>query len=155
MLSAWEATNRHELHDVSFRSTRLELEFRKDASFSRRAMTRVLEDPKADRKQRVLAAMGLSTWRRLNEGHAIDFLCVDLGVAQIVLFPGEAFVGYQRLAQDLRPESFVMSIGYGDCWSGYLPTESAFRDGFDGFWLWVAKGAEPRIRKALQQILRV
>ena len=49
-------------------------------------------------------------------GQAIDMPCLDLGPAQIVLQPGEAFVGYQLMAQQIRPKSFVMSIGYGECW---------------------------------------
>ena len=155
MAAAWQATERIPLEQVSFRSTELELEFRKDPEYTAEAMRRVLEDEQAGRKERVLAAMGLSTLGRLRDGHKIDFPCLDLGAAQIVLFPGESFVGYQLLAQQLRPDSFVMSIGYGQCWTGYLPTEYAFDDGFDGHWVWVAPGAEARIEHALRKVLQV
>ena len=100
------------------------------------------------------SGQGLSTRQRLAAGKRIDLPCLDLGGrAQIVLLPGESFVGYQLLAQEIRPDSFVMSVGYGECWPGYLPTESAFNDGFSGHWLWVAPGAENRIRQALKQVL--
>lgn len=76
------------------------------------------------------------------------------GPAQLVLFPGESFVGYQRMAQTMRPDSFVFSVGYGECWPGYIPTESAFREGFDDTWLWVAPGSEARMREGLGTLLR-
>jgi hypothetical protein len=154
MTAAWKATNRVPLEHVAFRSTKLDLEFRKSEHFTAEAMRRVLENEQAGRKERVAAAMGLSTRGRLKAGHKIDVPCLDLGSAQIVLLPGEAFVGYQLLAQSLRPDSFVMSIGYSECWPGYLPTEAAFKDNFDGHWLWVAPGAESRIKDALRRVLK-
>ncbi|MEO1997556.1 MAG: hypothetical protein ABGZ17_20035 [Planctomycetaceae bacterium] len=153
MRSAWKSTRRQPLKRIRFRTTALDLEFRKDVEFSKQSMRRVLEDRNASRKARVLAAMGLSTRHYLDSGHSIEMPCIDFGSAQMVLFPGESFVGYQLLAQKLRPRSFVMSIGFGQCWTGYLPTQTAFADGFDGFWLWVAPGAEPRIQQGLLRVL--
>ncbi len=97
--------------------------------------------------------MSLSSRYRVNEGHAIDFPCIDFGPAQLVLFPGEAFVGYQLMAQKMRPESFVMSLGYGECWPGYIPTKNAFDDKFEDKWLWVPPGCEARIKTALKKVL--
>lgn len=150
---AWKNTRVQPLERVDFRTTRLDLEFRKDVEFSEHAMRRVLENRETNRKARVLAAMGLSTRNYLSRGPSIEMPCIDFGPAQIVLFPGESFVGYQLLAQKMRPDSFVMSIGFGQCWTGYLPTQAAFADGFQGFWLWVAPGAEPRIQQALGRVL--
>jgi hypothetical protein len=79
--------------------------------------------------------------------------CIDFGSGLIVLFPGEAFVGYQLMAQQMRPDSFVLSIGYGECWPGYIPTEDAFHEGFHDKWLWVAPGSEARVRAAMRQLL--
>jgi hypothetical protein len=79
--------------------------------------------------------------------------CIDLGVAKILLFPGESFVGYQLMAQRMRPNSFVVCIGYGECWPGYIPTKQAFEDGFEDQWLWTAPGAEKKIRAALREVL--
>ena len=101
-------------------------------------LQQVLEDSSRKVEQRILAAMGLSSRRRVADGQAIDVPCIDLGAAQIVLLPGESFVGYQLMAQQLSPDSFVMAIGYGECWPGYIPTESAFQDGFQDVWLWAA-----------------
>ena len=144
---------RHRIEQIAFRNTKLDLTYRSDQAYTTAAMTRVLEDTNAARKARVLAAMGLSTQAHLAQGHKIDVPCLDFGPAQMVLLPGESFVGYQLMAQRTRPDSFVMSVGYGQCWPGYLPTDSAFKDGFDGFWLWVDPGAEPRIQEALRKVL--
>jgi hypothetical protein len=97
--------------------------------------------------------MGLSSRQRVATGQKIDVPCVDLGGAQIVLLPGESFVGFQLTAQQLRPDSFVMAIGYGECWTGYIPTDAAFDDGFENSWLWVGPGSEERLDAALQRVL--
>jgi hypothetical protein len=153
MKAAAETIQKSPLEQIKLRTTQLDLEFRKEANYSRNALLQVLENADADIRKRILAAMALSSRRRLNEGNKIDFPCVDLGSAQIVLFPGESFVGYQLMAQEMKPDSFVLSIGYGECWPGYVPTAAAFQDKFNDVWLWVAPGAEPRIRAALKTIL--
>jgi hypothetical protein len=153
MKRAWTSTERHSLEKVDFRSTPLDLEFRNTASHTREALSATLENGRADVKDRILAAMGLSSRQRVASGKLIDLPVIDLGPAQIVLFPAEAFVGYQLMAQQMRPESFVVSIGYGECWPGYIPTEEAFEDSFSDVWLWTAPGAEARIRSALEKVL--
>lgn len=154
MKRAWDATKKHPLDRIAFRKADLDLEFRREDQYRTLALTSVLEDEKQPIAERILAAMGLSSRRRVASRQTIDFPAIDFGPAQLVLFPAEAFVGYQLLAQAMRPDSFVMSIGYGECWPGYIPTEAAFRDGFDDKWLWVGPGCEERIRTALKRVLR-
>ena len=153
MREAWKNTRRHPLQEVAFRTTQLDLEFRKSETHTSEALRKELEDENASERNRILAAMGLSSRRRVARGQTIDFPCIDFGPAQVVLFPAEAFVGYQLMAQQLRPDSFVMSIGYGECWPGYIPTESDFEEGFNNVWLWVAPGSEARMRTALKTVL--
>jgi hypothetical protein len=105
-------------------------------------------------RQRILAAMGLSSLERIARNQKIDLPVIDLGPAQIVLFPGETFVGYQLLAQRLRPEQFIVSIGYGECWPGYIPSASAFAEDFGSSWRWVAPGADQSLRAALKEVLQ-
>jgi len=57
------------------------------------------------------------------------------------------------MAQQMRPDSFVVSAGYGECWPGYIPTAAAFADNFTDTWLWIAPGAEERMRAALEKTL--
>jgi hypothetical protein len=153
MVASWHATHRVPLEPIEFRNTPLELEFHPHANLTEASLTAALRDESRTVEKRILAAMGLSSRRRVASGQKIDLPCIDFGPAQLVLFPAESFVGYQLMAQQMRPESFVVSIGYGECWPGYLPTESAFRDGFHDSWLWVAPGSEARIRAALERVL--
>ncbi len=154
MKQAWTDTKRQPLETVNFRSAKLDLPFHDGPDFTREALTKTLNDPKAKTEDRILAAMSLSSRDRIDRGEKIDLPCIDFGPAQIVVFPGEAFVGYQLLAQKLRPDSFVLSIGYGECWPGYIPTKSAFADGFNHDWRWVAPGCEEKIQNALKEVLK-
>ncbi len=153
MKAAWEATRRVPLQRIDFRCTTFDLEFHESPAFTTAALQKTLDDQEADVRERILTAMGLASRRRLERGQPIDLPCVDFGAAQIVVLPGESFVGYQLMAQELRPDSFVMAIGYGECWTGYIPTRSAFEERFGHDWRWVGPGAEARIRTALQQVL--
>ena len=166
---------------LAYRVVPLELPFRDGAAYERKSLLTTLRNPQAADRDRILAAMALSSRDRLERGQAIDLPCLEItpvgpagragpGTAQqgaptaadnpaapqaacLLLFPGESFVGYQLLAQRLRPEAFVLSIGYGECWPGYIPTEAEFDDGFTDMWLWVSRGCEPRIRAALEKVL--
>ena len=153
MLKAWEKTERQPIERVEFRNANLTLEFHPGANLSWESLREVLDDTNRSVEKRILAAMGLASRMRVEKRQGIDFPCVDFGCAQVVLFPGESFVGYQLMAQKMRPESFVMSIGYGECWPGYIPTDSTFDERFEDNWLWVAPGSEQRILTALDKVL--
>lgn len=154
MKAAWEQTRKSLLETCEFRLAPLVLEFRPGEDYRAPALYQTLEDETQPRAKRILAAMALASRRRLEAGQPIDFPCLDFGPAQFVQFPGEAFVGYQLMAQQMRPDSFVMCAGYGECWPGYIPTDEAFRENFDDMWLWVAPGSEDRIRLALRRVLK-
>lgn len=153
MAAAWNATERSPVSGIQFRSTSFDLPFRTEERFSAAYLLNRIEDDSVDIRQRIHAAMTLSSRQRVFSGKPIDLPVVDLGAARIVLFPGEAFVGYQLLAQEMKPDVFVQSIGYGECWPGYIPTDACFEDQFEDTWLWVGPGCETRIREALGKVL--
>jgi len=153
MVNAWKNTRRVPLKQFEFRNTKLDLEFHPSPKLEKEVLAATLQDEEQKVEKRILAAMSLSSRQRVASGQKIDLPCIDFGDAQIILFPGEAFVGYQLMAQEIRPKSFVMSIGYGECWPGYIPTKSAFAENFGDSWLWAAPGSEARIRAALQHVL--
>jgi hypothetical protein len=99
--------------------------------------------------------MGLSWRQRVATGQPIDVPVVDFGAAQILLMPAESFVGYQLMAQAIRPESFVMTIGYGECGPGYIPTDAASEERFNvtHSWCWVAPRAEAPMLAAMRKAL--
>ena len=80
---------------------------------------------------------------------------IDFGKAQLVLLPGESYVEYQLLAQQLRPDSFVMVMGYGECAPGYVATDRAWKEDDDNLrdWCWVGP-SESAMTEALKTVLR-
>lgn len=153
MRHAWEATRRVPLTAVGFRSAALDLPYHEGAGFTRAAMETTLRDASAPTADRILAAMGLASLDRIDRRAPIDVPCIDFGPSQLLLLPGESFVGYQLYAQALRPDSFVFCVGYGECWPGYIPTQAAFAAGFDHGWRWCGPESEDRLRAAIDRAL--
>ena len=73
----------------------------------------------------------------------------------MVVLPGEAYVEYQLAAQKMRPDSFVVCLGYGECATGYVPTETAVAENDSNLhdWCWVAPGSEAKMEIALRKVL--
>ena len=140
------------LAEVQLRVVPLELEYTKDPKLQPDELRKELKDNSLPVEKRILAAMGLASAERVAAKRAIDLPMIDFGITRLVLFPGESFVGYQHIVQEYSPDCPVIPVGYGECWTGYLPTESAFRDGFNESWLWVPPGSEDRIREALSKL---
>ena len=153
MKAAWKNTERQPLSAVQFECLPLELEFYEHQDLDPEKLKTTIADDSVRTETRILAAMGLSSWQRVQTGQPIDFPCVNFGGTKMLLFPGEAFVGYQLMAQDLADDDFVISMGYGECWPGYIPMNASFADHFHDNWLWVPPGSENRIRDVLNRVL--
>ncbi len=154
MTRAWKETQRQPLQRVDFRSTTVRLEPRNHAGFTVEDLRGKLK-PGIDPFQQCLAAMGLSWRARADAGHKIDVPVLDFGPAQLLLLPGESYVEYQLAAQQMRPDSFVLVAGYGECATGYVPTEKHWEegDGNLGDWCWVHPGAEKPLLDAIRRVL--
>lgn len=158
LTAAWKATKPYPLDTIDFRVVPMRLEPRNSPGFTVADLEQHLaaESTRKFGFDHCLAAMGLSWRKRADQGHKIDVPCLDFGPAQIVQMPGEAYVEYQLVAQELRRDSFVMTLGYGECATGYVPMEKHFEegDGNLGDWCWVAPGCEAPIREALKAALK-
>ncbi len=155
MTAAWKNTTRRPVGPVTFRTVGYRLEPRDDPGFRVADLKkRLKEDPRPFGQ--CLAALGLSWRQRADAGARLDLPVLGLGPAHLLILPGEAYVEYQLLAQKLRPDSFVVCLGYGECGTGYVPTEQAVRerDGNLSDWCWVAPGAEKALSAALRQGLK-
>lgn len=154
MRQAWDATQRIPLTTLEFRSAELRLPPRASAGFAAADSLAALVPESAPFKQ-CLAAMNLSWRERTDANRSLQIPAVDLGQASVVLLPGESYVEYQLFAQALRPDRFVFTVGYGECATGYIPTEQHWRENDTnlGDWCWVAPGAEPIVKAALRQAL--
>ena len=152
MRAAWDATERQPLESVRFRGTELDFPPRSTAGFSVEEMKQRLTETDRPFRDLYPAALGLC-WR-MRDGQPIDLPCLDFGGAQLVQLPAEAFVQYQLWAQQLRPESFVMTLGYSECGPGYIPTAADAADGYDDAYNWVAAPeCETVIREGLKRVL--
>jgi hypothetical protein len=155
MRAAWEATKVAPLETFVFRKTALNFEARRSPGFSPEEMRMRLSEPQRPFRDLYPAALGLSWRMRLDQGRPIDLPCLDFGAAQLVLLPAEAFVQYQLWAQQLRPDSFVMALGFGECAPGYIPTAKDAADGYDDYYSWVAfPECEKVIRDGLARVLQ-
>ncbi|HUF60580.1 MAG TPA: sialidase family protein [Verrucomicrobiales bacterium] len=154
MRRAWETGKRVPLTELEVRTSPLLLPYRQDQEYSAPALEDTLRDSEKPERDRILAAMGLSTLLgRRSRAQDLALTAVDLGGAQVLLFPGETFVGYQSMAQKLREGGEVFCIGYGDCWPGYIPMERDYAEGFRDDWSWVGPGSELAMRRALWAVL--
>jgi len=154
MLAAWDSTKRHPLNIIDFRCVPLKLKPRHTPGFSVDDFRRILADRTETRLARFEAALGLSWRQRTDSGHHIDVPVIDFGPAQIILLPAETFVQYQLWAQAMRPDSFVMTVGYGECAPGYIPTEQAASEGYNDHYSWIAfPECEATMREALKVAL--
>lgn len=144
MERAWRATKRVPIDRVRARVARAAFELRPGPSL----------DPAAKKDHNLNAALGLSWAKRI--GRPVDVPSLDLGPARLLLLPGEAFVEFQLEAARLRPDLFVATAGYGDCGPGYIPTESARREGYveEHGYCGVGPGAEAVLKAAIAELLR-
>ncbi|NUN96709.1 MAG: hypothetical protein HUU16_11105 [Candidatus Omnitrophica bacterium] len=156
MKAAWGVTQRKALDQLAFRTTPLRLEPRSDKGFSVEELEGRMKHDLLPFGQ-CLAALGLSWRKRADAGHKLDVPAVDFGGAQLLLFPAEAYVEFQLAAQEARPDSFVLVMGYGECAPGYIPIDRAFEEGDTNLtdWCWVAPGSEGRMREAIGKVLRL
>jgi len=155
MQEAWNQTTRRPLTAIRFRSVRVRLPHSELDSLSRAALDQRLnsDGPLAARVQ---AALGLSSLQRNPDGHDVDLPRMDFGSAQLVLLPAESFVAYQLYAQQVRPDQFVVTLGFGESAPGYIPTDQAFREGFrdEHGYTWVRPGTEALLKEALKRLLQ-
>lgn len=155
MVEAAKNTKRNQLSEVKFHNEKLRLEPRDGPGFTVADLQEKMESAPRPFDQ-CLAALGLSWRKRADAGATIDVPAISFGKAHIVLLPAEAYVEYQLMAQKTRPDSFVVTMGYGESAPGYIPTEQHWRerDGNLTDWNWVAPGAEERIAAALKKVLK-
>ncbi len=156
MVNAWNVTQRVPFSHVGFRVERVRLEPRDGRGFGVADLEHQLADEARPFRQ-CLAAMGLSWRRRADAGHFIEIPCLDFGVAQWLVLPGESYVEFQLAAQLMRSDSFVVVAGYGEGATGYIPTERHIAENDSNLrdWSWVAPGSEPRLLHAIRRVLQV
>ena len=114
------------------------------------------QDAKKPPATRIIAAFQASYQRHAAAGKPIPFSCLHLGdTVRILHLPGEPFVEYQLLAQELVPDKFVCVAGYGNVGTGYIPLERQFAEGgYEPTVAFAAPESETLIRKTCREILK-
>ncbi len=155
MAAAWDATRREPLEVAALRLEPLRFKAREGDGFTEADLKKQLMDHEKPFGQ-CLAAMGLSWRKRLESGQPIALPTLDLGPALLSVLPGESYVEYQLLAERLRPDKFVMALGYGDAATGYIPTamQLAEHDANLHDWCWVDPTAEAVLTAGLKAGLK-
>ncbi|MBM4074095.1 MAG: hypothetical protein FJ267_00440 [Planctomycetes bacterium] len=153
MSASWKSTKRQPLTRFDFRNSPFELPLRTAAGYSDADLKRQLESDNS--KKRCLAALALSWRKRHAAKQAIDLPVLDFGSAAISLLPGETYVAFQLAAQQMRPNDFVIVMGYGESAPGFVPIEQAWKEGDSNLssWCWVDPGCEPIMTAALRKSL--
>jgi hypothetical protein len=156
MAAAWKATQRYPLGNVEWRVEPLALPPKTGSGFTREELRRQVANEAQKLAERIRAAEALSWLERAEAGRRIDVPVLDFGRVQVVLLPGEPFIEYQLAAQRMRPDSFVMVVGYGDAGPAYVPTNKAFAEGgYEvGDWSFVRPGAEDAVMTVLRKALQ-
>lgn len=153
MKAAWEATQRHPVTaaDLEWRVEPVALPLR-DRLQNLADVEKVLLDAQAIPRERGRAARDIVYAKRVTSGHKIDLSCLRLGSVMILHLPGEIFVEYQLAAQQMRPDRFVCTAGYGDYGPGYIGTAIAYPQG--GYETSVVSRTAPEVESVLIPAIR-
>jgi hypothetical protein len=156
MASALKNAELRPLSRAVVRSANLPLPMNNDGPFNESHQKKTLADRNEAFKNQSLAAMGLAWRRRASEGYRVVMPMVDFGNALLVLAPGETFVQYQLTAQQMRRDVSVITIGYGECCPGYIPTRAAVKDGWkEDAWSWSdPERSEPVMLEGLETLVK-
>ena len=151
MLAAEDRAERLPMGRLDARVTSVRLPPREDM-VEAELLAVVAEAGESD-KERIRAALKVAYLRRRDT--PIDLLLIRLGErAAILNLPGEPFIEYQLLAQELRPEAFVAVAGYGDCGPGYIPLARSYAEGgYEPVDAFVSGECEALMRSAIARLL--
>jgi hypothetical protein len=152
MSAAWKATQRQPIDssEVSWRTREVNLPL-SPALDDDAPLVKLLDNPAANVRDRVRAAIDL-TWRaRVKSGRAIQLSCLRLGGAYVLHMPGELFVEYQLAAARLKPQAIVCMAAYGDYGPGYIGTEIAYSQG--GYETSYVSRVAPQVEKVLTEAI--
>jgi hypothetical protein len=160
MVRSDQSIERFAVDRLEARAAEIVLPFWNTPSLQPDALQKQVADEKVAFGGRVDAALGLSSWKfNEREGRSVEhhvlLQTLRIGPADVALFPAESFVGFQLAVQRSRPEAFTLSVGFGECAPGYIPTKQAVAEGFreEHGYCWVDETAEERIVGGMKKLL--
>ncbi len=121
--------HRQVVSKIEWRVRGLRLPPRQEPEYANKALRGVLGNPATQPNDRISAGLAIASLERMATDRPVDLTCLCMGDIRILHLPGEPFIQYQLLAQDLRPKDFVAVAGYGDDFTGYLCMETSYTEG--------------------------
>lgn len=139
---------------VQWRTTAVSLP--KGDHIQRAPLTAKMNDASGKFEDRREAAIHLAWLDRVDQGHKITLAALSIADMVILHMPGELFVEYQLVAQQMRPDRKVLMAAYGDFGPGYIGTAIAYTQG--GYEVSeratrVGPGVETVLRNAMKLLL--
>jgi hypothetical protein len=153
MIASESASVRQELTGLSWQTHPACLPPREDLSEA--GLLEVLKSvERGSEKRKSKAALMLTYLRRWEDPIPITSLRLNEDV-DILHLPGETFIEYQLYAQELRPDGFVATAGYGDLGPGYITLAKSFDEGgYEPTDSFCGRGSEAEMRLGIEQVLR-
>lgn len=71
----------------------------------------------------------LAWWNRVHKDPYVRISALHIDDVRLLSLPGEPFVEYQLMAQDLFPQYRICTAGYEEYGMGYIGTRKAYREG--------------------------
>lgn len=153
MKQAWENTKRVPItaSDIEWRVESVSLPLR-DRLEDLTEIEKTLLNDQVNPRERIRSARDIAYATGITSGRKIDLSSLRLGPAVILNLPGEIFVEYQLAAQQMRPDLFVCTAGYGDYGPGYIGTSIAYGQG--GYETSVVSRTAPEVEATLLTAIR-
>lgn len=153
MESAWNNTIVSPIRSIEWKVRSSALPIRDSIKeLGKEGLISIVKDEKVPRPERIHALHSLVWLQRCSAGYEVDITCLKLNEIYILHMPGELFVEYQLLSQQLRPNSAVCVAAYGDCGPGYIGTEVSYQQG--GYETSVVSRVAPNVEKVINDAMK-
>ena len=118
---------------------------------------KILANPEAPMGARRQAARELVWRQRCAQGYQVPIQLLKIQDAYVVHMPGELFVEFQLMAQELQPDAIVATAAYGEYGPGYIGTKISYEEGGYETKLHVSRTStqvEDTLRETLENLLK-
>ena len=130
MKKAWDKTEKVSISSGNFEWKSLDFKLPVSGFLIDSQLKAILSNPSATDTQKKVAAAHLAWVRRSDQGQNNATLSrLRIAGVDLLFLPGEAVVEYQLEAQQMKPDSFVCMVAYGDYGPGYICREIHYSQG--------------------------
>jgi hypothetical protein len=155
MRASIATTQREVLNQVSWKTTQVEFQPRKEPVWSAETAQKILKNTNSTAGNRLNAALNLAWAERIQTNRQVVISRLRLGSVTLLHLPGETFVEYQLYAQSLRSADFIAVAAYGESGPGYICCDAALQGGgYEPTMSRVGAPSEVRLKRAIEKLIR-